>query len=145
MRSRHLSIRLEIDTFERLDAQSRRTGQSRSQIAKTLLDEGLRVEAHPGIVFRPGPAGRRPGLAGGPDIWEVARLFQRERRRVEEPGEEQLRGMGNLMGLSLEQVRSALRYYADYPNEIDEWIRRVDEGAISAEAAWHREQQLLGR
>ena len=141
MRSRHLSIRLELDTFERLDAQSRRTGQSRSEIVKTLVDEGLRTDAHPGIVFRPGPAGRRPGLAGGPDVWEVARHLQ----GVDAPGDEQLRGMATAMGLSLEQVRSAFRYYADYPDEINEWIRRVDEGAISAEAAWYREQQLLRR
>ncbi len=64
MSSKHLSVRLEQDTLERLDAESRRTGQSRSQLAKTLLDEGLRMETHPGIVFRSGPAGRRPALAG---------------------------------------------------------------------------------
>lgn len=27
------------------------------------------MDEHPGIVFRSGPAGRRAGLAGGPDIW----------------------------------------------------------------------------
>ncbi|MGH3769091.1 MAG: hypothetical protein ACRDS0_21610 [Pseudonocardiaceae bacterium] len=34
-------------------------------------DEALRVEEHPGISLRPGPTGRRAGLVGGPDVWEV--------------------------------------------------------------------------
>ena len=29
------------------------------------------MDDHPGIVFRDGTAGRRAGLAGGPDVWEV--------------------------------------------------------------------------
>ena len=29
------------------------------------------MEEHPGVVFRDGPAGRRAGLAGGPDVWEA--------------------------------------------------------------------------
>ena len=33
------------------------------------------MEHHPGVVFRSGPAGRRPGLAGGPDVWEVVRVL----------------------------------------------------------------------
>jgi hypothetical protein len=32
--------------------------------ARTLIDEGLRRERHPGIVFREGPAGRRAAIEG---------------------------------------------------------------------------------
>ena len=137
--SRHLSLRLESDTYRRLEAESQRAGQSRSQVAKTLLDEGLRMEAHPGIVFRPGPAGRRPGLAGGPDLWEVIRVFE----GVDARGEEALRITAERTGLTLEQVRIAVRYYAEYRDEIDDWIRRLDDEADRAEAAWRREQDLL--
>ena len=35
------------------------------------MDEALRTEEHPGITFRAGPTGRRAGLVGGPDVWEV--------------------------------------------------------------------------
>lgn len=42
-----------------------------------------------------------------------------------------------------EQVGVALRYYAEYSGEVDEWIRRVDEEAARAEAAWRRERELL--
>lgn len=141
MASRHLSLRLEADTFHRLEARSRISGQSRSQIAKTLLDEGLRMEAHPGIVFRSGPAGRRPGLASGPDVWEVARAFGAGAGH----GDEAVRATAELADLALEQARTALRYYAEYREEVDDWMRRVDEEAARAEAIWQRERDLRRR
>jgi hypothetical protein len=138
--SRHLSIRLEADTFRRLDAQSRRSGQTRSRTAQTLLEEGLRMESHPGVLFRSGPAGRRPGLVGGPDLWEVVRVF----RGIESCGEEAVRRTATLTGLSEDQVRVALRYYAALPAEIDAWIARLDEASAEGEATWSRECELLG-
>lgn len=141
MPSRHLSLRLEEDAYERLDSQSRQTGQTRSHLARTLLDEGLRMAAHPGVVFRPGPAGRRPGLASGPDVWEVAQVF----RQVDGQGEELVQKTAPLTGLSPEQVRVALRYYVKYKNDIDTWIDRVNEEAAQAEASWRREQGFTAR
>lgn len=141
MPTRHLSIRLESETFDRLDQRSRRAGQSRSELAKTLLEEGLRMDSHPGIVFRSGPAGRRPALAAGPDVWEVIRVF----RGLESSGEDTLKQTAERAGLSLGQARTAVRYYADFPEEIDAWIERVDEEAERLEAAWRREQEILNR
>ncbi|TAK33446.1 MAG: ribbon-helix-helix protein, CopG family [Chloroflexota bacterium] len=141
MPSRHLSLRLEPSTIERLDDQSRRLGQSRSQLAKTLLEEGLRMEAHPGIVFRSGPAGRRPGLAGGPDVWEVVRVFT----GIDARGEAAIAQTSQLTGLRQEQVRVALSYYADYREEIDHWIQLIDGEASRAEASWQRQQDILGQ
>jgi hypothetical protein len=139
MASRHLSIRIGDDTFDALEAQSRRSGRSRSEVAKTLLEEGLRMERHPGIVFRSGPAGRRPGLAGGPDVWEVVRVLL----GVKADGEAAIKQASERTGLTQEQVRFALRYYAEYRDEINDWIRRVDDEAEAAEAVWRREQELL--
>lgn len=139
MPTHHISLRLDSDTLRRLDSRSRQVGQTRSQLAKTLLDEGLRVEAHPGVVFRSGPAGRRPGLVGGPDVWEVVRVFN----GLASHGEEAIRQAAELTGLPPSQIHTAVRYYAEYPDEIDNWIRRVDEEAVRAEASWRREQELL--
>ena len=122
--SRHLSVRVDEDVVERLDVESRRAGRSRSWLAKRLLEEGLRMERHPGIVFRSGPAGRRPGLMGGPDVWEVA--------RVAVGGENTWEEVAELTGLLQEQVGVALRYYAEYRDEIDAWIRMVDQEAERA-------------
>lgn len=141
MRTEHLTIRIDADALERLGAASRRAGLSRSELARTLLEEGLRIEEHPRIVFRPGPAGRRPALADGMDVWEVIRVFKQvadqEQGAVEETAE--------LIGLNSAQVWDAVRYYADYAEEIDAWIRAVDEQAERAEAAWRRQQALLTR
>ena len=85
--SQHLSVRIGDDVFAQLEAQSRRSGQSRSAVAKQLLEEGLRMEQHPRIVFRSGPGGRRAGLIDGPDVWEIVSAVQGIGcRRCRQPG-----------------------------------------------------------
>lgn len=140
MASRHVSLRMDAETFDRLEARSRHSGQTVSHLMKTLVEEGLRMEAHPGIVFRSGPAGRRAGLARGPDVWEVARVF----RELDAHGKEAVQQSAALTGLTNTQVATAVRYFAAYKDEVDRWIERVDEEAALAEAAWRREQHLLG-
>jgi hypothetical protein len=132
MHDRRLSIRLSTELLERLDAESRSTGQTRAELARTLLEEGLRMREHPGIVFRPGPVGRRPGLIDGMDVWEIARVFP----YINTTDEAALRQMGELHALHIDQMQRALRYYEEYRDEIDAWIRRNDEEADRAEAAW---------
>ena len=95
------------------------------------------MERHPGIVFRSGPAGRRAGLMSGPDVWEVVRAAG--------GGENTREDIAEQTGLMPEQVGVALRYYAEYSDEIGAWIRMVDEEAERAEADWRREQELLAR
>jgi hypothetical protein len=136
-----MSIRVGPDLVARLDRTSQEEGMTRSELAKTLMDEGLRMAEHPGIVFRSGPAARRPAIAGGPDVWEVIRLFL----QLEEESEDAITRTAELASLAPEQVRLALRYYATYRDEIDDWIRIVDEEAERAQAAWEREQALLRR
>jgi hypothetical protein len=74
----------------------------------------MRVADHPGVVFRDGSRGRRAGLAGGPDIWEIIHV-------VREAGIEAAAEWGNLPA---DRVHTAVRYYTDYPDEIDERIAR---------------------
>lgn len=135
--SQHLSVRMDEEVLARLDSESRRIGRSRSWLAKQLLDEGLRMERHPGIVFRSGPAGRRAGLMSGPDVWEVVRAAIGDENTRED--------IADQIGLTHEQIGVALRYYAEYRDEIGAWIRMVDEEAERAEADWRREQEILAR
>jgi len=125
--------------LERLKRRGRQAGQTLSQVAKTLLEEGLRLEGHPGIVFRDGAAGRRPGLTGGPDVWEVARVI----RDTDAGGDEAVRRVARLTALTPTQVRAALDYYAEYGDEVDDWIRGVDDDAERAEATWRRRHSIL--
>jgi hypothetical protein len=89
------------------------------------VDEGPSMEDHPSIHFRSGPAGRRPALVDGPDVWEVIRVV----RNVEATGERALEDAAQWLGLDRDRVEMALRYYAEHGPEIDDWMTRVDEAA----------------
>jgi hypothetical protein len=141
MASRNVSIQLSDDAVERLDAHCQATGQTLAQLARTLLEEWVRVREHPGIFFQEGPAGRRPKLLGGPDVWEVARVFNGTATHDDEA----ISQMTFLTGLHQGQIRDALRYYAAYQDEIDDWIRHVDDTAERGYAEWKRKQALLHR
>ena len=97
------------------------------------------MEDHPGIVFRDGPAGRRAGLAGGPDVWEVIATIRAGGLK----GDAALDAAATWGSLTAAQVRTAVRYYAEYRDEIDERIRRNVEEADAAEEQWRREQNAL--
>jgi hypothetical protein len=103
------------------------------------VDEGMRMEDHPGIVFRSGPAGRRAALAAGPDVWEVIRVV----RNVEGTGEAAVREAAEWLSLAREQVDIAVRYYSEYGDEIDEWIDNVDEEARKEHTMWERRRDAL--
>jgi hypothetical protein len=138
-RSRQFSARFSTDLVEGLDRQAQRTGESRSRLAQRYLEEGLRMDRHPGIVFRDGPAGRRPGLVGGPDVWEVvAHIRQRQER-----GEAALTATAAALDLQPSQVQAVVAYYADHLEEVDAWIARNEAEAEAAEAAWRRAQAAL--
>ncbi|MEA2560579.1 MAG: hypothetical protein QOH06_2083 [Acidobacteriota bacterium] len=138
-RTAMLSIRVPDDTREQLEATAEAHGETRSALMQRYIDEGLRMDRHPGIVFRPGPAGRRPGLAGGPDVWEVVRVV----RNAETRGDRAIAEAASWLGLSAAQARIAVEYYADYPAEIDAWLARVDALAVEAEELFLRRQEML--
>lgn len=121
-------------------------GTSSSSVANMLIDESLRSDEHPGIVFRPGPTGRRAALAGGPDIWEViAALNAIQHEEPDLDGEELVQQVATVTGLSAARVHTALRYYAAYPSEIDDRIAHNVEVAEREEQLWAAQQSLLRR
>src|SRR2546429_2318511 len=109
---RYMKAPLSIRFDERLLARLRRRvqatpGATPSGLAERLVDEGLRMAEHPGIVFKDGPTGRRAALALGPDVWEVARVV----RELDERGDRALEGAADLLALPRERIDVALRYY----------------------------------
>jgi hypothetical protein len=119
-------------------------GLSLSSAANLLVDEGLRMMEHPGVLFRPGPTGRRAGLAAGPDIWEVVRAVRSA--RTAEPGlseDELLALVAGNTGVPVRSIRVATGYWAAYPDEIDAEISAADIAEENAEQAWRRERGLL--
>ena len=112
------SIRMSERVLARLDSGARRRGEPKARTAERLIDEGLRMEDHPGIVFRDGPAGRRAALAAGPDVWEVIETL----RGTGLTGEQAIAATAEWGALSPAQVREAVRYYAEFQAEVDERI-----------------------
>ncbi len=133
------SIRMSPRTLARLDLGARRRGEAKSRTAERLIDEGLRMEDHPGIVFRDGPTGRRAGLAGGPDVWQVVQTFQ----EFGSDGERAIAGAAEWGSLSHAQVNVALRYYGDFPEEVDARIVFNREETARQYVAWKRTQQAF--
>lgn len=133
------SARWDAAVVERLAPRSQLAGTNKSRLAERYVDEGTRMDEHPGIVFRAGPSGRRAALAGGPDVWEVMATLKAGEAR----GEAAIAPTAELLELTEPQVRTAVRYYGAYPEEIDERVRRNVEEADAAEAAWRREQAAL--
>lgn len=138
-RSRQFSARLDRSIAERLERRRSLTGLNKSRLAERYIDEGMRMEDHPGIVFRDGPSGRRAGLMGGPDIWEVIAAL----RTSDLEGDAAIEATAAWGDLTPAQVRTAIRYYAEYRDEVDQRVRRHLEEADAAEQAWHREQNAL--
>jgi hypothetical protein len=137
--TRQFTARMDTAVLERLERRAQRSEVTKSRLALRYIDEGLRMEEHPGIVFRSGPTGRRAGLAAGPDVWQVIVML----RASERTGEDAIAAVAEFANLTVDQVRNALRYYADFPDEVDERIRRNEEVAREAEAQWFREQNAV--
>lgn len=135
-----LSVRFDDQVLERLRRRARAVpGLTPSGLAQRLVDEGLRMAEHPGIVFKDGPSGRRAALAFGPDVWEVVTFL----RQVEERGDEAIAAAAEVFALPEPRVRSALHYYAAHPGEIDAEVDQAEAESALAEAAWEAERRLL--
>ena len=132
-------IRIGSDTLGALRERSAQTGEPIVRLAQRYIDEGMRLDRHPGIAFRDGPAGRRPVVVGGADVWEVIAAA----RSAPERGEELIDALAERLGIRPQEVRVAVRYYAEYPDEIDRWIAMVDEEAERLEQTLERERSLL--
>jgi hypothetical protein len=132
-------IRIGSDTLGALRERSAQTGEPIVRLAQRYIDEGLRVDRHPGIAFRNGPAGRRAVVVGGPDVWEVIAAA----RSAPERGDELIEALTERLGVPAERIRIATRYYAEYPDEIERWITMVEEEAEQLEQTLERERRLL--
>ncbi len=131
--STSLSIRFDAQLTERLRLRTQATpGTSLSVLAQRLIEEGLRMADHPGVVFKDGPSGRRAALAFGPDVWEVIKLL----RELDERGKPAVAAAAELLTFSEARVWVAMQYYAAYPEEIDSKIEEADHVSAEAKRAW---------
>jgi hypothetical protein len=135
-----LSIRFDPALLARLRRRAvAATGANTSALAQRLVDEGLRMADHPGVIFKDGPAGRRAALAYGPDIWEIVKFL----REVDERGSAALEAAAEVFALDVNRISTAVSYYGDYRDEIDAEIDAADDASVRAEQAWRIQQQLI--
>jgi hypothetical protein len=114
-------------------------GATPSGLAQRLVDEGLRMTEHPGIVFRDGPAGRRAALVVGPDVWELVRFL----REIDERGPDAVRAAAETFALPESAIESGIGYWTAHPDEITAWIDDAETASVAAEQEWERRQNLL--
>jgi uncharacterized protein (DUF433 family) len=126
----HRSFRFDPATLQRLDQRARQTGLTRTALVERYVDEGLRQDHHPGIVFVDEPAGRRARVAGtGLDVWEVVETVRDNDGSIAEAAA--------YLTVPERMVSDAMRYYADFPYEIDAWS--------ADNARYWEEEQLRAR
>jgi hypothetical protein len=134
-----LSIRFDAKLLDRLRRMAAGRDTTPSGLAQRLVDEGLRAQEFPGIVFRDGPAGRRAALAAGPDVWEVAAALRDSGLR----GDPAIDVVAAELDLSPIRVRIALAYYGVYSEEIDAEISDNERSAEAALRSWESQRRLL--
>lgn len=133
------SLRLGDELRERLALAAEAEGTTVTALVERYVSEGLATAAHPGVVFKAGPSGRRAALAGGPDVWEIASALRHtkgtETRRVAALAKE--------FGIHERQVVIALNYAAANRDEIEARIRLNDQALDEAERIAADRDRLL--
>jgi sulfur carrier protein ThiS len=133
------SVRLDDQLRDRLAAAAAAERTTVTGLIERFVREGLASAAHPGIVFKPGPSGRRAALAGGPDVWEIAAAL----RDVTGRESQRLAAVAEQLGLHERQVVIALNYAAAHRDEIEERIRANDRALTEAERVAAERERLL--
>ena len=125
----NVSVRLDDRLAERLRLRARAAGESLSDRLRRYAEEGARRDEHPMITFRDGPSGRRAGLMGGPDVWEVA-MWTDDLASAKDPAA----ALAADGVVSRPQIDAALAYRAAYPDEIQARIELHRSETAAAEA-----------
>ncbi|CAN5355763.1 hypothetical protein BH20ACT9_BH20ACT9_00300 [soil metagenome] len=135
------SVRLPEPVKEQLERHAARNDERTAALAVRLIDEGLRMDDHRGLVFHDSPAhGRVASLAGGPDVAEVIDVLT----GLESQGEDRIAETAEWFGVHPTRVRVALAYYTEYRKEIDAQIERRRREADQLRRRHEAEQALLG-
>ena len=117
---------------------ARRTGARKSTIVVGAVDEWLRMQAFPGIVFVTEVNGeRRAALAAGPEVWTVAEAWLQHDRASRTADM-----VAEAVGLTVVDVERALSYWSAYRDEIDGLINRHHRAQDDALTAWERRREL---
>jgi hypothetical protein len=113
-KSAPFSMRISKSMEALVEREARRTGRSKGAVVEALADEALRMRLFPGVAFRGTDWDRRAWAIGTAfDVWQLVQAYQDigSVERMAESG-----------AASERQIRLALAYYGQFPDEIDEAI-----------------------
>src|SRR5258706_7835077 len=117
---------------------ARQAGAKKSTVVVNAVREWLRMQTHAGIIFVPTITGeRRAALLAGPQVWTVAEAWLQHDKAGRSAA-----AVADALGLPAVEVETALAYWADYQDEIDDLIGRHHASQDEALAAWERRQAL---
>ncbi len=133
------SIRLDDTLRMRLAKLADAEGTTVTELIERFVREGLDSAAHPGIVFMPGPSGRRAALAGGPDVWEIVAAL----REAHGSEAERVAALAQQLGLHERQIGIALDYAAAHREEIEVRIQANERALVETERVAVERERLL--
>jgi len=113
-------------------------GDLRQLLVSSVLDEGLKTRHFPGVVYRDGPTGRRAGLVGGPDVWEVIRAL----KAASGGAEVRVRTVAR-NGLARGPGPARDDFYGEHADEVDERIALDAQAAERVRKVVERRERLL--
>lgn len=122
------SMRAATGTLRALADEARRYRIPPRTLAEEILEEGVKMRRHPGIVFVERGGGRAAVLAGRPrlSVWQVVETVRANRTRA---------AAAKWLSVDEASIDRAMSYADDNPGEIEEKIRQNDE-------AFERAQRL---
>jgi uncharacterized protein (DUF433 family) len=132
-----VSFRFKPETIDRLRRRSAQKGVGQGELAERYLEEGMRMEEHPGVSFRDAGSGRRASLVGtGLDVAQVVETLRQNASSVEATAE--------YLDLPPSVVETALRYYVAHRDEVDGWIEEARAIAEEERRLWQQREHVLG-
>lgn len=139
------SIRLEPHVTDRLRSYvTRHPGLSSAAVAARLVDEGLRMDEHPGIVFRDGPMGRRAVVVGGPDVWQIVSAVRAARFANPRASQKAVLALvAENGGLAPRLVDIAITYWSSYPDEVEALVDEAARAEQTLREMSERTERLL--
>jgi hypothetical protein len=133
------SVRLDDQLRQRLVTTAAAEGVTITELIERYVREGIAAAAHPGVMFKPGPSGRRAALAGGPDVWEVVAAM----RDATGTEAERTAAVATQLGLHQRQVVIALDYASAHRQEVEARIEVNQRALEEAERVCAERDRLL--
>lgn len=139
MASSTVATRLPETLLREITRFAKRRRMGPSEALRAIVDEWVTTAKCPAIEFRDGPIGRRPGLRGGPDVWEVVMVA----RDVGSDAEVLREYFGP--HLSSGAIEQALAYAAEHRDEVDAWVDENDRIGEEFEPPFPARGRRMGR